>query len=148
MSGTGSRRRATTEAAARTLAIALFGFLLVGVANTAVGFAVILALEFGLGVGPHLANAGGYAVGLVLSFALNRRFVFARDGPVGRSAPRFAVAALAAFGINQGVLLLADRWPGPGAPSAVAAQAMAVASYTLALFALSRWWVFRAASAV
>jgi putative flippase GtrA len=137
-----------TDAAPRAaLAATFIRFLLVGAANTAVGFGVILALQFGLGAGPHLANAGGYAVGLIVSFALNRRFVFGRGGPTGRAATRFAAAALGAFALNQLVLLGAGRLFGPGALPAAAAQAMAVASYTAALFALCRWWVFQGPAA-
>ena len=136
-------RRDGGGAGPRPLAVTFIRFLLVGAANTGVGFGVILALQFGLGASPHLANAGGYAVGLIVSFTLNRRFVFARGGPAGRTAARFGAAALAAFGVNQGVLWVADRLLGPGSLAAVAAQALAAASYTATLFALCRGWVFR-----
>jgi putative flippase GtrA len=44
----------------------------VGVVNTAIGLTAIYALMFFFGVGPILANAVGYAIGLVISFAPNR----------------------------------------------------------------------------
>ena len=118
-------------------------FAMVGVANTAVGFGVIMVLQFGLRAPPHLANAGGYAVGFVLSFTLNRRFTFADQGRLGPTAARFALAALAAFALNQAMLSVATRWLGHAGPAPVLAQAAAAVTYTVALFGLCRLWVFR-----
>jgi putative flippase GtrA len=121
------------------VALALTGvrFVIVGLANTAVGFGVIMALQFGLQAPPHLANAGGYAVGFVVSFALNRTFTFADRGRLGPAAARFAIAALAAFVLNQ---------VGRAGAAPVIAQGVAAISYTLSLFVLCRLWVFRARS--
>lgn len=118
-------------------------FAIVGLANTAVGFGVIMALQFGLRVPPHLANTGGYAVGFVVSFTLNRQFTFADRGRPGPAAARFAIAALAAFALNQVVLSMATGRVGHGGSAPVAAQAVAAISYTLSLFVLCRLWVFR-----
>jgi putative flippase GtrA len=136
-------RRANRLAALVALAGTAVRFALVGLANTAVGFGVIMALQFGLHAPPHLANAGGYAVGIVLSFTLNRRFTFADQGRLGPSAARFATAAFAAFVLNQAVLSLATGWFGHGGAAAVTAQAVAAISYTGMLFVLCRLWVFR-----
>jgi putative flippase GtrA len=122
----------------------LIRFLLVGAANTAVGFGVTMALEFALGLSPQLANAGGYAVGAVLSFFLNRRFVFGTEGHFGPAAARFALGMLAAFILNQIVLLVLTHRFGSKGLAAAACQIVAMASYTLAFFVLCRWWVFRA----
>jgi putative flippase GtrA len=124
------------------LAATLLRFLLVGLANTAVGFGVIMGLQFGLGVGPHLANAGGYAIGLALSFTLNRRFVFASRARPRATAARFAVAALGAFLLNQAALFAAGRLFGPGGAAPVLSQAFAAATYTGVFFLLCRGWVF------
>jgi putative flippase GtrA len=121
-------------------------FALVGLANTAVGFGVIMVLQFGFRAPPHLANAGGYAVGFVVSFTLNRRFTFADQGPLGPTAVRFAMAALVAFALNQAVLSVATAWVGHGAGAPVIAQGLAAVSYTVSLFVLCRLWVFRARS--
>lgn len=55
-------------------------FLSVGVANTVVGLLVIYAAKFFLRLGDVPANALGYAVGLLLSFALNSRWTFGYRG--------------------------------------------------------------------
>ncbi len=51
-------------------------FLLVGVANTAVGLGSILLLMNVLGVHYVIANIIGYALGLTCSFFLNKFFTF------------------------------------------------------------------------
>ncbi|MDR7230415.1 putative flippase GtrA [Caulobacter sp. BE264] len=115
---------------------------LAGVINTLVGLSVILALDLGLGLDPHLANAAGYAIGICVSFALSKLFVF-KARQTARSAPlRYVVAVAAAFALNQGVLSLAKLVLPTGALWSTAAQGLAVASYTAALFLLSHFWVF------
>lgn len=122
-------------------------YALVGVVNTLVGFSIIIGLEQGLKLNPFLANAGGYAAGICISFVLSQLFVFRARSTARRSAPRYALAVAGAFGLNQGVLALA-RWLTPDAALwAVLAQGAATGSYTVALFLLSRYWVFAPAPA-
>ncbi len=129
------------------IAVSFVRFMLVGAVNTAVGLAVILGLQLGLGVKAQLANASGYAVGLVVSFTLNRRLVFSPGGTVRRTAGRYGLVALAGFTLNQLVLAGADRLFGRQPLAAGAAQCLAVASYTAVLFVLCHGWVFREPSA-
>nr|WP_295111483.1 GtrA family protein [uncultured Caulobacter sp.] len=114
-----------------------------GVFNTLVGFSIIVALDVGLHVEPHLANAIGYAIGICVSFLLSKFFVF-KARQTTRSAPlRYAVAVGVAFALNQGVLALATALlPPHGAIWSVAAQGAAAISYTGTLFLLSHFWVF------
>lgn len=115
---------------------------LAGVVNTLVGFSIIVALDLGLGLPAHLANAIGYAVGICVSFALSKLFVF-KARRTTRSAPlRYVVAVAAAFALNQGVLTLAKLALPSGPLWSVAAQGSAAVSYTAALFLLSHFWVF------
>lgn len=128
--------------ARRDFLVSALRYGVAGVANTLVGLSIILALDVGLRVDPHIANAVGYAVGICVSFALSKLFVF-KARQTARSAPlRYAAAVAIAFALNQGVLTLA-RWTlPPGALFDVAAQGAAVASYTAVLFLLSHFWVF------
>jgi putative flippase GtrA len=111
-----------------------------GVLNTVVGFATILGLT-AMGVSPLLANSGGYAVGLLFGFAINRHYVF---GPSPSYSPardlrRYAIAFGACFLGNLGVLklaLAAGLTPFP-------AQLLAAASYTVAMYVACRVFVFR-----
>ncbi len=121
---------------------------LAGVINTLVSLAVITALDLGLHAPPALANAAGYAVGIVVSYALNRRFVFRSQTPTRASGPRFVVVTAAGFLLNQAVLHLALRALGPGPWSHEAAQIIAMASYTVSVFVACRLWVFPRGPAV
>lgn len=128
--------------ARRDFLVSALRYGVAGVANTLVGLSIILALDVGLHVDPHIANAVGYAVGVCVSFALSKLFVF-KARRAARSAPlRYGVAVAVSFALNQGVLTLARMTLPHGTLFDVAAQGAAVASYTAALFLLSHFWVF------
>lgn len=118
----------------------LLRFLMTGLANSAVGWAVIFGCLWA-GVDGLAANAAGYAVGLVLSFTLNRHYVFGIQGPVaGREVTKFLAAFGLAYAANVAVLLAAQSVL--GADSALA-QLPAIAAYVLIFFLLSQYFVFR-----
>jgi putative flippase GtrA len=132
--------------ARRAFLVSALRYGVAGVFNTLVGFSIIVALDVGLHLDPHLANAIGYAVGICFSFVLSKVFVF-KARRTTRSAPlRYIVAVAAAFALNQGVLTLArlvlPEGPQAGPLWSVAAQGAAAVSYTAALFLLSHFWVF------
>lgn len=117
-----------------------FRFLLTGLANSAVGWAVIFG-GLWAGMSGLAANAAGYGVGLLLSFTLNRRFVFGVTGAVsGREVARFLAAFGIAYVINVGVLMAAQKVLGANNPLA---QLPALASYIVIFFLLSQRFVFR-----
>jgi len=112
----------------------------VGLVNTAVGYGTILALQLGAGWAPVAANAAGYAVGLAVSYVLNRRFTFASSRPHGETLAPFLGAAALSYTLNLVTLHFASQqlqW----APAA--AQLLAVFSYNVSFYCLSRWFVFR-----
>lgn len=115
----------------------LWRFGVVGVGNTAVGLAFIYAAR-AAGLGEVAANAAGYAVGLMFSFALNRRWTFGGRGPLLRHAVKFALVVLVAWLLNIVTLLGAMRL----GMAAALAQAVAVLPYTLVSYCGCRWWVF------
>ena len=118
----------------------LFRFLLTGLANSAVGWAVIFG-GLWAGMSGLAANAAGYGVGLVLSFTLNRRYVFGMTGAVtGREVARFMAAFAIAYGANVAVLIAAEAVIGADHPLA---QLPALATYVLIFFVLSQRFVFR-----
>ncbi len=126
----------------RAFLVSALRYGVAGVFNTLVGFSIIVALDSGLHLDPHLANAIGYAVGICVSFALSKFFVF-KARRTGRSTPvRYAVAVAVAFALNQGVLTLAKLVLPHGGLWNVAAQGAAAVSYTGTLFLLSHFWVF------
>lgn len=120
----------------------LLRFGLTGLANSAVGWAVIFA-GLWAGMSGQAANAVGFGVGLVLSFTLNRRFVFGVTGKV--RAPeflRFLAAFAIAYGANLAVLFAAESVLGADNPIA---QLPAIGTYVVIFFLLSQFVVFRPA---
>lgn len=115
-------------------------FALVGLANTAVGYGVILLLYYRFETGPVLANVGGYLIGVLLSYVLNRSFTFASHRPHVEALPRFSLAATACFVLN--LIVLKFCMSVLTLPVALA-QALAVGTYTIAFYLTSRFLVFR-----
>lgn len=128
--------------ARRDFLVSALRYGVAGVFNTLVGFAVIVGLETGLGAPAHLANAGGYAIGVLVSFVSSRFFVFRAREARPRAPLRYGIAVAVAFAVNQGVLTLARLALPAGETFAIAAQGAAVVSYTGTLFLLSHFWVF------
>jgi putative flippase GtrA len=112
-------------------------FAVVGMLNTVAGLAVIFSAR-ALGLDEVPANATGYAVGLMLSFTLNRRWTFRHRGPLLALASRFAVVTLVAWLVNLAVLLGLLHL----GVAAVLAQTGAVLSYTVFSYLGYRWWAF------
>ena len=121
----------------------LLRFGLTGLANSAVGWAVIFG-GLWAGMSGLAANAAGYAVGLLLSFTLNRRFVFGVTGAVSvREVAKFVAAFAVAYGVNVAVLMAAQSVL--GADSALA-QLPAIGAYIVIFFLLSQFFVFKPAT--
>lgn len=118
----------------------LVRFALTGFANSFVGCAVIFGCLWA-GMDGLAANAAGYATGLVLSFTLNRRYVFGvKDAISGREIARFLAAFAVAYAANVAALLFAQSVL--DADSALA-QLPAIAAYVAIFFLLSQFFVFR-----
>ncbi|RVT84228.1 GtrA family protein [Rhodobacteraceae bacterium CCMM004] len=110
-----------------------------GAVNTVVGFAAILGAFYGLGLGATASNAIGYAIGFAVSYGLHRRWTFRHSGRHGRSLPRYALVMAAGYAANLGVLHLLY---GPLGVPFVAAQVVAMAAFTITVFAGSRLFAF------
>jgi len=113
---------------------------LIGVVNTLLTLSVIFALIYWLGAPAMVANAMGYALGFCCSYLLNRVWTFRSQAPMGRSAGRYLVAALVAYGLNAAVIHGGIVWFGA---SEYWIQPVGALVYTGSLFLLSRMWVFR-----
>jgi len=117
-----------------------------GVLTTALGLAVILALDLGLGVDRRAANAAGYLAGASLGLVLQRRFVFRHQDNGAGVKLRFVAAMAIAYALNQVVLQASGHLLPPSKLGHAAAQLLAMGSYTATQFALFRLWVFRQAT--
>ena len=114
-------------------------FSLVGLANTAIGYAIILPAML-LGAGDYLANALGYGLGLSAAYLLHRRFTFGQPWGADRAeAVRFTITAALSFCVNLAVLRAAREAGFVGHPLA---QLAAMLTYSVSFFILAKSWVF------
>jgi putative flippase GtrA len=115
-------------------------FLLVGAANTLLSLGTILLLSRAAGADYRLANAGGYAVGLVSSYTLNRLWTFKSHGTIAPQVLKFLLTFCVCYAAQFGLLLvLVGRLGWDPAFSQVAAMG----AYMVLGYLLSRMVVFR-----
>lgn len=116
-------------------------FAVVGLANTAIGLMAIFAVIFFFNANPALANAIGYAIGLAVSFVLNRFWTFGDTQSIAKVLPYYLLAAAISYLLNLTVVLLGTYHFGVG-PYLV--QFFGIGVYTVSMFLGCRWFVFRA----
>lgn len=116
-----------------------FRFAVVGVLNTAIGLAAIYSVMFFFQTGPAIANAIGYLVGLIVSFALNRIWTFNSSRPIGHVLPKYMLVAATCYFLNLGVVLVATS---AHSVDPYLAQLFGVAIYTVSMFFGCRTLVF------
>ncbi len=118
----------------------LLRFLLVGVANTFIGLGIIYAAMYFFHFSAVLANATGYAIGIVVSFALNKTWTFTSDDHIGASFFRFLLVIAIAYSANlSAVLFVNDHFE----INIYIAQALGIAPYTAITYLGSHFFVFR-----
>ena len=107
--------------------------------NTVSGFAVIFLMMW-LGFSPFLANVAGYTVGFILGFVITKKFVFRSNGHFITESFRYLIAFVFSFLVN--LLVLRISLDGMKL-HVVAAQVVAAGCYTLLMYLLARFFVFR-----
>lgn len=117
-------------------------FAMAGVLNTLVGVAITLTLDIGFQVKPALANAAGYAVGLVVSWFLQQRFVFRSQASGWETRIKWALTIAAAFALNQAVLGVMPMLVGHEPLARTFSQLVSMGTYTVFQFIVLRLWVF------
>lgn len=127
----------TRRAAARGH-VQFLRYLGVGLVNTLVGLGTTYLAKWLLGWGDVSANAIGYAVGICVSFSLNRRWTFDHGGPAWRTFGLFLLVALGAWGANLATVMLAIH---VGVNSYLA-QALGIPVYTITSFLANKYLVF------
>ena len=85
-------------------------FLTVGVLNTLVGYGVIFIALRWLNFGPLAANALGYGLALMVSFALNRAWTFGSRASIAATLPKFLLVFVIAWLANLAAVWLATTW--------------------------------------
>jgi putative flippase GtrA len=114
-------------------------FGLVGLINTGVGLLAIYAVLYFGRAGPVIANAIGYAIGLTVSFVLNRLWTFEDRSAIRRVLPRYLAAAGIAYFCNLAVVVVGTRYLHAN-PYAI--QPLAIVIYTATMFFGCRRYVF------
>ncbi len=118
----------------------LIRYLLVGVVNTLVGLGTIYLAMYFLQMGVASSNAFGYAVGIVVSFILNKKWTFNSDDHAVYSFLRYLLVLLVAYVANLETVLFAnshfDLNP-------YLSQALGIFPYTAIGFLGSRYFAFR-----
>ena len=118
-------------------------FGIVGLANTTVGLLTIYAFIYFFDTGPAIANAIGYAIGLVVSFSLNRSWTFGNRGTVAKVLPRYLLIAAISYFLNLIVVLIGTRHFGIG-PYLI--QIYSACVYSTVFFLGCKWLVFSSVS--
>jgi putative flippase GtrA len=113
----------------------------VGLVNTFAGLLVIYSLKYLAGTPDVKANAIGYAVGMLVSFSLNRNWTFAHRGAPSRSVIRFLMTMAIGYAMNLLVVLVSLRALGL---NAYIAQVLGMPAFTMTSFLLCKYWVFKA----
>lgn len=115
-------------------------FLLVGLFNTGLGYAIIFSCMYLLGMNHIVSNVIGYAGGFAVSYSLNRCFTFKSRSAPQSEIVRFLVVFAIAYLMNLALLVFAvDQM---GVHPAVG-QVLAGVIYILVTFLLNKYYVFR-----
>ncbi|MEI7994638.1 MAG: glycosyltransferase [Methylococcaceae bacterium] len=118
----------------------LIQYLIVGVANTLVGLGTIYFAMYFLQLNIMHANAIGYSIGILLSFALNKAWTFNSSDHVIYSFLRYLLVLAVAYMANLATVLFSnshfDLNP-------YIAQALGIIPYTAIGFIGSRYFAFR-----
>ncbi len=96
--------------AVRLLDKTFWKFVLVGVANTLVGTAVMFVFYNVFHFSYWVSSAANYIVGSVLSFFLNKYFTFRSQDATGKGIVRFAVNIALCYAVAYGGARPLVRW--------------------------------------
>ena len=116
----------------------LLRFCAVGVLNTAVSLTTIWSSMYFLGLSAVASNAAGYAVGIGISFVVNRRWTFGDAGAGLDGFGKWLAVCGAGYAANVAVLVVLEAAGADG----YAAQVPAMIVYTAVTFLGSRLYVF------
>lgn len=80
-------------------------YCMIGIINTIVGYGIIFSLLF-LNINYIVSNSIGYAVGITLSYYLNKFYNFKSPGKTLFEFPRFCIVCLAGYALNVTILVV------------------------------------------
>lgn len=115
-------------------------FILVGIVNSGLGYAIIFACMYLAKLSPELSNVIGYMIGLFLSYLLHRGFTFGSKQNPRAEFVRFVFVFLVAYLANLATLIILVRVVDIHAGLS---QVIAGAVYVGTSYLLNRIYVFR-----
>jgi putative flippase GtrA len=116
-------------------------FVAVGLFNTVLGYFVIFGCMYLVKISPEISNVAGYAVGLVASYILNRKYTFNSKQNQLNEIVRFLAVFFVAYASNFVVLIILIH--GVGVHEG-ASQILAGLIYVIASFIMNKYYVFKA----
>jgi len=87
-----------------------FRFVMVGVVNTIIGYSIIMVLYHLIGLSYSLSYFLSYIVGILVSFFLNRKFVFYSKNNKLAEFLKFLVAFGVSYSVSYFALFLLMEW--------------------------------------
>ena len=115
-----------------------FRYVIAGIFNSIVGLTAIWGATK-LGATPIVANVVGYAIGLSVGFLTAKTFAFRSAGNTAWEAVSYVGAFLFSYLVNVAVLYIGITW---SSIDIMIAQGLAVGSYVVSMYCLSRLYVF------
>lgn len=112
----------------------------VGVINTAIGVLAIFAVLYFFNAGPAIANGIGYAIGLSVSFVLNKKWTFEDQSSNRWALSRYLLVAATSYLCNLGIVLLGTR---KFSADPYLIQLAGMATYTATMFLGCRYFAFQ-----
>jgi putative flippase GtrA len=117
--------------------IQFFRFLLVGFANTVLGFSLIFFFMLVLNLGHVTSNVLSYMIGLLVSYAMHKKYTFKKNK---NRVFSFVICFAVSYSINLSVLIvLVDVI----SFNKIAAQVISCMSYILVFYFMNKWYVFK-----
>lgn len=114
-------------------------YLLVGVANTIIGFGIIFTMMFS-GFSPEVSNLVGYVIGIFVSYVLNKYFTFKKKKKNKKEFFKFIFSMLISYSLNLLTLLICYRILNI---DKYLSQIISGVIYTLSGFILSKFYAFK-----
>ena len=114
-------------------------YLLVGIINTIVGYGIIFSLMF-IGISPEISNIIGYAIGIIVSYTLNKIYTFQSKAHPKKEFPKFVLSLLTSYGLNFLTLILCIHI---FKINPYISQIISGAVYTLSGFVFLKYFAFR-----
>lgn len=119
-------------------------FVSVGVFNTILGYFVIFVCMYSAKMSPESSNVAGYAVGLVVSYVLHRKYTFNSKQIRRDEIARFLAVFIVAYACNFAVLVILIQEIGMHAG---AGQVFAGLVYVVVSFFMNKYYVFKTTNA-